>query len=103
MTRMIDADVLVDAGASLGESPVWDGANGRLLWVDINPGVVHDLDVESGEDRPIEVGPTVGAVALRRDGSRRARPQPRVRPGWREDGTVTDLGRRARPAGTGTG
>ena len=65
MTRTIDADLLLDAGASLGECPVWDGATRRLRWVDINPGVVHELDVESGEDRATEIGPTVGALALR--------------------------------------
>ena len=68
MTRTIEADLLLDAGASLGECPVWDGASGRLRWVDINPGVVHDLDVESGEDRATEIGPTVGALALRASG-----------------------------------
>ena len=68
MTRTIDADLLLDAGASLGECPVWNGATRRLLWVDINPGVVHELDVESGEDRATEIGPTVGAVALRASG-----------------------------------
>jgi sugar lactone lactonase YvrE len=47
---------------------VWDEQNGRLVWVDIIPGAVHQLDVTSGDDDQIDVGPTVGAVALRHDG-----------------------------------
>lgn len=69
-TRTIDAELLLDARADLGESPVWDDVGARLLWVDIDHGVVHELDVGSGLDRATEVGPTVGAVALRASGGR---------------------------------
>jgi sugar lactone lactonase YvrE len=68
MTRTIDVDLIADVRAALGESPVWDADNERLVWVDIIPGVVHQLDITSGDDRQIEVGPTVGAAALRHDG-----------------------------------
>jgi sugar lactone lactonase YvrE len=67
-TRTLDVDVVADAGAELGESPLWDRSTGRLLWVDIIPGVIHDLDVSTGADRPLDIGPTVGALATRRDG-----------------------------------
>ena len=68
MTRTIDVELVADVRAALGESPVWDSENERLVWVDIIPGVVHQLDTASGDDRQIEVGPTVGAAALRHDG-----------------------------------
>jgi sugar lactone lactonase YvrE len=68
MTRRLDVEVVADAGAELGESPVWDDSTQRLLWVDIAPGTVHQLDVSSSADHVLEIGPTIGAVALRRDG-----------------------------------
>ena len=69
MTRTIDVEVVVDAGAELGESPLWDSAARQLVWVDIIPGVIHRLDVDSGrDDRVHELGSTVGAVATRHDG-----------------------------------
>jgi sugar lactone lactonase YvrE len=68
MTRTIDVDLVADVRAALGESPVWDAEHERLVWVDIIPGAVHQLDVASGDDRRIDVGPTVGAVAPRHDG-----------------------------------
>ena len=69
--------------------PVWDGATKRLRWVDINPGVVHELDVESGEDRATEIGPTVGAVALRASGGLVVARSTGC-PCCAEDGTVTE-------------
>ena len=69
MTRTIDVEVVVDVGADLGESPLWDSVARQLVWVDIIPGVIHRLDVDSGrDDRVHELGPTVGAVAIRHDG-----------------------------------
>ena len=68
MVRSIDADVLVDAGASLGEGPHWDVVAQRLHWVDIDPGEIHELDPATGETSVIELGPTVGAVVSRADG-----------------------------------
>ena len=52
----------------LAEGPVWDDARQRLLWVDINAGVVHTGILRDGDagiearDR-IKLGGTVGAVA----------------------------------------
>ncbi len=54
--------------AELGERPVWDGRTGRLIWVDINAGQLHELDV-AGADRVIaSVGVPVGAAAPRTAG-----------------------------------
>ena len=61
-------ELVVDAGATVGEGPVWDAPRGILWWVDITAGVVHRYDPRVGSDRTLPVGAAVGAVALRRDG-----------------------------------
>ena len=52
----------------LGEGPVWDGRNGRLLWVDILRGEVHQYHPETGAHGVVPAGEMVGAVALRKAG-----------------------------------
>jgi sugar lactone lactonase YvrE len=61
-------DVVLDAGAELGEGPVWDPRVAALRWVDIVPGLVHRFDPVTGEDTSFEVGEAVGTVAVRRSG-----------------------------------
>lgn len=55
-------ELILDAGADLGEAPTWDGATGRLIWVDITRGTVHRFDPQTGQDEAIEVGQPVGAA-----------------------------------------
>jgi sugar lactone lactonase YvrE len=62
------AELVVDAGAELGEGPIWDGRTEELLWVDILAGVVHRFDPHTGADRPFDAGSYVGAVVPRADG-----------------------------------
>lgn len=61
-------ELVVDAGATVGEGPVWDATRGILWWVDITAGVVLQHDPRDGSHRTLPVGAAVGAVALRRDG-----------------------------------
>jgi sugar lactone lactonase YvrE len=61
-------DVVLEAGAQLGEGPLWDPRESVLRWVDILPGRVHRFDPESGEDTFFEFGEPVGTVAARRAG-----------------------------------
>ncbi len=63
-----ELELVLDAGAEVGESPVWDAEGGELLWVDIPRGLVHRLDPDTGRDVPLPVGQPVGAVALRAPG-----------------------------------
>lgn len=82
-------EVASDAGAELGEGPVWDSRSSELAWVDITPGRVHFLDVDGGE-RAVEVGQPVGAVVPRASGGHVLA----VRDGFAAlagDGTVTSL------------
>jgi sugar lactone lactonase YvrE len=57
------ADLVLDVAAELGEGPVWDAERRRLLFVDIMRGLVHAWDPATGNDRTIEVGEPVSAVA----------------------------------------
>jgi sugar lactone lactonase YvrE len=50
--------------ATLGEGPIWDSRDGRLIWVDIIGGVVNVLTRSASNARPIEVGEHVGCIAL---------------------------------------
>jgi sugar lactone lactonase YvrE len=58
-------EVVIAAGARLGEGPVWDARIGRLVWVDILASRVHLTDVRTGADEVIDVPLHVGAVAPR--------------------------------------
>lgn len=64
----MDAELVLDARAALGEGPVWDAGEGLLLWVDVLAGEVHRFDPVSGRDETIVLGTPVGAVLLRASG-----------------------------------
>jgi sugar lactone lactonase YvrE len=67
-TSTIQAELVVDARAALGEGPVWDEQEGVLWWVDILGRSVHRTDPASGRDQVIPVGQFVGSLALRESG-----------------------------------
>jgi sugar lactone lactonase YvrE len=60
----VRVELVQDARARLGESPVWDQANGHLLWVDIPVGRVHRFSPADGSDVILEVGQPVGSLGL---------------------------------------
>ena len=62
------ADVVVEADSVLGEGPVWDAADGTLLWIDILADRVHRSDLGRGATTTIQADRTVGAIAPRADG-----------------------------------
>lgn len=63
-----DVDVIVDAGAELGEGPVWDARSGRLVWVDILGRKLHQTDIVTGGTDTIELSQHLGAVVPRAGG-----------------------------------
>jgi sugar lactone lactonase YvrE len=63
-----DAELVLDAGARLGEGPIWSRDEGVLYWVDIDLCRVHRFDPVDGADEHVDVGEPVGAVAPRRGG-----------------------------------
>lgn len=54
------AECILAAGAVLAEGPVWHG--GRLLWVDIEQGEIHQLNPQTGADRSWRFPHRVGFV-----------------------------------------
>ena len=64
----MEVELVVDAGAEIGESPLWDASLGELFWVDILAGLLHRFDPRTGANRSRNVGQPLGAIALRHDG-----------------------------------
>lgn len=62
------AACLVDARFRVGESPLWDGRHGRLLWADVPAGTVHELELGTGRRRHWTFGGPVGSFGLARSG-----------------------------------
>jgi sugar lactone lactonase YvrE len=65
--RAITAELVLDAGADVGEGPVWDAATGGLIWVDITSSVVH-VWYPDGRWRSWQVPEHVGAAVPRAAG-----------------------------------
>jgi sugar lactone lactonase YvrE len=64
-----ETDVVVRRAGALCEGPLWDARIDALLWVDISPGLVHRLDVATGQDAVVQdMGQPVGCIALRGSG-----------------------------------
>ena len=64
----MDVELVLDAGAEVGEGPAWDGRSGSLVWVDITGCAVHLLDPSTGADQVFGVAQHVGAAVPRRAG-----------------------------------
>src|SRR4051812_26300779 len=65
---MPTASLILDVHAQLAEGPAWLPGSSELLWVDIEPGDVHWLDIETGLDRLLNVGSPPGAALPDREG-----------------------------------
>jgi sugar lactone lactonase YvrE len=64
-TSGIQAELVVDARAALGEGPVWDEREQCLWWVDIMSKSVHRTKPADLHDDVYAVGQFVGSLALR--------------------------------------
>jgi sugar lactone lactonase YvrE len=64
----IEAELLVDAQATLGEGPVWDGRRDVLWWVDIEQRLVHRWSRSKGALASVPAPGRVGALAVRESG-----------------------------------
>ncbi|MBI4891487.1 MAG: SMP-30/gluconolactonase/LRE family protein [Acidobacteria bacterium] len=62
------AELAFDVRADLGEGPVWDGEQERLIWVDIMAGRIRAYRPGAGEVGSWEMGEPVGAAVLRKRG-----------------------------------
>ncbi len=54
---------ILDARARLGEGPVWDAVDQKLLWVDVYNHRVHQFDPATGHNRYFDTGEVVSALA----------------------------------------
>jgi sugar lactone lactonase YvrE len=61
-------EVVGNHKCQLGEGPVWDAAQNRILWVDIQPGILHYFYPATQEHKVFEIGQKVGAIAVRENG-----------------------------------
>jgi sugar lactone lactonase YvrE len=72
----VTAEPVGDVTAVLGEGPYWSPEDGRLLWVDIQRGLLHMTRAEVGETASVELGqvsaalPALGGGILTAGGNR---------------------------------
>lgn len=66
---MQNVECLVEARFGVGESPVWDGANNRLLWSDNTTDEIHAIDLTSRARRVWHFGDLIGSFGLTRSGN----------------------------------
>jgi sugar lactone lactonase YvrE len=62
MTANLEAELVADVRAELGEGPAWDARTGVLSWVDILAGSVHVCSASGEQLRSHHVGRPVGAA-----------------------------------------
>lgn len=61
-------EIVTDHQCELGEGPVWDADQNRIIWVDIISGEIHSFYLSTHKHTTIQLHEMVGAVALRRTG-----------------------------------
>lgn len=66
--RVLEAELLLDARAELGEGARWDKRTDRLAWIDILARQIHLSDPATGATVSIEAPSHVGCIAPRRPG-----------------------------------
>ena len=65
---MIDFELAWDSRCGVAESPVWDAANRRLLFCDINGKRINALSVDDGARETYDLPEVVGSFGLCRSG-----------------------------------
>ena len=65
---MYNAQCIQKAGASLGESPVWDPEGKQLYWVDINNRHINRLDPKTGDTFRWPCHTEIGCIGLAKQG-----------------------------------
>ena len=62
------AELVLDARAALGESPLWSAREKKLYWVDISGRAIHCFDPQTASDQCWAVPTEPGCIALAQDG-----------------------------------
>lgn len=86
-------EIIAPECAQVGESPVWDDRLGRLVWVDIPRGLVHEWDATSRNRRRWDMGAPVGSLGLCESGRLILACKDRVLLFDRDSGTSEELAR----------
>ncbi len=60
-------EVVLNAGAAIGESPTWASAERALYWIDVKRPALYRYDPVTGRQRSWNVGSDIGAFALLAD------------------------------------
>lgn len=71
MVAKLAATLAIDAGDVIGEGPIWDAARERLLWSDVERGVIHEAMPDNPgwrETRRWDVNRGIGAALPRKAG-----------------------------------
>jgi len=63
-----EVKMVADVNAVVGEGPIWDWREERLLWSDIRTGRVFDYNPATGVNEQIHSGVFVGGLAVNRQG-----------------------------------
>lgn len=58
----MDAELVLDAKAMLGEGSIWHPKENKLYWLDIEGKILHIYDPVTKQDRELPVGARVGTV-----------------------------------------
>ena len=61
-------DCVLDAGAMVGESAIWNGREQRLYWVDILKPTANRFDPATGENEVCIFDQMVGCIGFREQG-----------------------------------
>jgi sugar lactone lactonase YvrE len=64
----MDAELVLDARARIGEGPVWNARDKTLDWVDITGQALHRFSPATGSDHVTAIGRDIGALAHRERG-----------------------------------
>ncbi len=65
---MSEIETVLDAGATIGESPTWSAAEGALYWIDVKAPALYCYDPRTGGQRTWPVDADIGGFALYPDG-----------------------------------
>ncbi|HEY2725838.1 MAG TPA: SMP-30/gluconolactonase/LRE family protein, partial [Parafilimonas sp.] len=61
-------EIVADHVCELGEGPLWDDANQRILWLDIKRGKIHQYNNNTNLHTYFDVGEMVGCIAPKESG-----------------------------------
>jgi hypothetical protein len=64
---MMEVEVVLDAGATIGESPTWATAEGALYWIDVKKPALCRYDPATGDQGSWPMPSDIGAFALAPD------------------------------------